>query len=316
MDWRAVQTVLGDRQPHSAAFSGDGPTGTLRLPAGARSRPTEEQREETELLLYERRETKDGVVHEVERFFLGWETAHTDGIWGDVFWEALQPRGHLAGKLAILRVGGRDGFSGRYEAHYERTVPNTSCLSWRSARDGGTLRSQGHDPYHEPSPEEILAFDDCIVGAPILDDDAVLFYSHTRGEHRCLSNFHESPIELGGRTYPTVEHYFQASKAVDDGDHERVRRANGPYEAKRPGKGVRRRHDWPAVRQDLMFQACLEKFRQNEELRRHLLSTGDRALHEYTLNDLEWGWYRGWGEDLLGRVLTQVRAELRPGARP
>ena len=37
------------------------------------------------------------------------------------------------------------------------------------------------------------------------------FYS-PRDEYGCFSNFFAAPIRLGGKTWPTSEHYFQAQK--------------------------------------------------------------------------------------------------------
>jgi hypothetical protein len=39
--------------------------------------------------------------------------------------------------------------------------------------------------------------------------EAITFYS-VRDEYGCFSNFAPFPIQLGGKTWPTSEHFFQA----------------------------------------------------------------------------------------------------------
>lgn len=56
-------------------------------------------------------------------------------------------------------------------------------------------------------------------------------------------------------------------------------------------------------------------FSQHEDLRALLLSTGDAKLVEHTENDAYWGdGGDGSGKNMLGRILVQVREQLRGGA--
>ena len=72
------------------------------------------------------------------------------------------------------------------------------------------------------------------------------------------------------------------------------------------------RPDWEAVKDDVMRVAVRAKFTQHEELRELLLSTGDEALVEHTTNDAYWGdGGDGSGKNMLGKILMEVRAELR-----
>ena len=38
-----------------------------------------------------------------------------------------------------------------------------------------------------------------------------IFFWTRHDEHGYCSNFWRAPIEIGGKVYPTTEHYFQAS---------------------------------------------------------------------------------------------------------
>ena len=53
------------------------------------------------------------------------------------------------------------------------------------------------------------------------------------------------------------------------------------------------------------------KFRQNRELADKLIATGDRLLEETNWwGDKIWGTYQGVGENKLGILLMDVRAQL------
>ena len=133
-----------------------------------------------------------------------------------------------------------------------------------------------------------------------------------------FSNFAASTFRAAGfdgsvREYASVEHYFQACKATTAADHELVRRAASPRDAKRLGRQLRLRPDWESVKTQVMREALVAKF-SPEPFRSRLLRTVGRTLIEESAHDLEWGARRtdqGWeGENALGRLLVEVREEL------
>lgn len=134
-----------------------------------------------------------------------------------------------------------------------------------------------------------------------------------KGTYGFLSNFHEGdPFEWRGKVWPTSEHAFQAAKAVDPADAERIRLLRTPYEAKQAGRKVRMRPDWNSVRFAVMEEVVRAKF-SLPPLRDALLATGDEELVEGNWwHDTTWGVCRGVGENWLGRILMKVRAGLKP----
>lgn len=131
------------------------------------------------------------------------------------------------------------------------------------------------------------------------------------GEYRWLSNFYPSLLNLDGRDYPTVEHYYQASKASTEEDHEFVRLSPSPGEAKERGQKIPLRIDWEENKVSVMRYALEAKF-QNTGLRTALLETGDLQLEEgNTWGDTFWGVCRGKGQNYLGRLLMEIRETLR-----
>jgi ribA/ribD-fused uncharacterized protein len=135
------------------------------------------------------------------------------------------------------------------------------------------------------------------------------------GEHAFLSNFWPSPIVLDGIIYPTVEHAFQAAKAVDWLERERIAALPTPGAAKRAGRLVTIRPDWERVKVGIMEDLVRRKF-ADPELTGMLLATGAEELVEgNTWNDRFWGVCRGVGCNELGKILMRVRADLRAKPR-
>jgi ribA/ribD-fused uncharacterized protein len=144
----------------------------------------------------------------------------------------------------------------------------------------------------------------------------IRFYS-VGAEYGELSNFALYPITLKGKRWPTSEHYFQAQKFASARDQEEIRTANTPMIAARFGRDRKRklRRDWERVKVGVMREAVEAKFRQHDDLRALLLSTGDAKLVEHTDDDAFWGdGGDGSGRNELGRILMAVRERLRDEA--
>ena len=132
--------------------------------------------------------------------------------------------------------------------------------------------------------------------------------------HTELSNFHWSPFLLEGKTWPTVEHYFQAQKFPADPDlQERVRAAKTALAAKRLGrtKTAAFRSDWESIKDEVMYTGIKAKFQQNPVLAALLLETGSAWLIEKAPRDSYWGsGPNGCGKNKTGQILMHVRREL------
>ena len=148
--------------------------------------------------------------------------------------------------------------------------------------------------------------------------EVIHFYS-TAGEYGCFSNFSRHPVFLKGKRWPTSEHYFQAQKFAGEPDEEEVRMAAKPSLAASMGRDRKRplRRDWESVKEQVMLEALRAKFTQHEELKAILLGTGDAKLVEHTANDSYWGdGGDGSGKNMLGRILMEIREELRAANEP
>lgn len=68
--------------------------------------------------------------------------------------------------------------------------------------------------------------------------------SRFEGPYEFLSNFYPSKIiDCVGNEWPTVEHYFQAMKADNEKDRDKIRNAPDPATAKKLGRSVQLRAD-------------------------------------------------------------------------
>lgn len=129
--------------------------------------------------------------------------------------------------------------------------------------------------------------------------------------HEFLSNFYPSTIYVDGRAYKTVEHAYQAHKTLNEDSRDLIRRSSSPAEAKKLGRCVPMRPDWDEVKVSLMRDFIRKKF-ENPFLEPMLLQTGESQLiYGNTWNDRFWGVCRGAGENWLGKILMEVREEIR-----
>ena len=133
-----------------------------------------------------------------------------------------------------------------------------------------------------------------------------------QGKYRFLSNFWSVSISFDGEIYPTVEHAYQAAKTLDQQWRMRIRQAGKPGDAKKIGGKVPIRSDWEEIKLKVMRNLVWQKFNENVPLKEALLATGDAKLIEGNQwGDTFWGIYRGRGLNHLGRILMNVRKELR-----
>lgn len=72
------------------------------------------------------------------------------------------------------------------------------------------------------------------------------------------------------------------------------------------------REDWEQVKDDVMRRAVRRKFETDADLRELLLATSDEPLVENAPTDYYWGCGKtGTGRNMLGKMLMEVRAQLR-----
>lgn len=143
--------------------------------------------------------------------------------------------------------------------------------------------------------------------------EVIEFYSPSNA-YGAFSNFSKHAVSLDGKTWPTSEHYFQAMKFEGTPVESIVRKAYSAGEAARIGRDRSNplRKDWEAVKNNVMRKAVYAKFTQHDDLRKLLLSTGDKKLVEHTEKDSYWGdGGDGSGGNMLGLILMETRTRIR-----
>ena len=142
------------------------------------------------------------------------------------------------------------------------------------------------------------------------------FNYHINEIERWLSNYHLIDIEYEGVIYPSTEHAFQAAKTLDIEERKKILyNTDGSVtsckDARLMGRKITMRSDWEDVKVNIMLELNKQKFRDLILMQR-LLDTGDMELIEGNWwNDVFWGVCNGVGKNMLGKILMQIREELR-----
>lgn len=132
------------------------------------------------------------------------------------------------------------------------------------------------------------------------------------GEYAWLSNFDTTPFMSGGSTVRSVEHMYQACKAVSRSDQEVILAASTPGLAKKLGRKVKLVDNWEEVKDSTMLACLILKFSQNQHLAQKLVDTGDAMLIEGNWwGDKYWGVCKGEGKNMLGYMLMGLRDEIK-----
>ena len=131
------------------------------------------------------------------------------------------------------------------------------------------------------------------------------------GEYFFLSNFYPCDVNYDGMKFRNAEAAFQSAKTVFSIEKSTFTVLDASS-AKKLGRQVLLRKDWEQMKDKVMYDVCYAKFSQNPELLQKLLNTSDSILIEgNTWGDRIWGIYKGEGENRLGKILMQIRDELR-----
>ena len=124
-------------------------------------------------------------------------------------------------------------------------------------------------------------------------------------KYALLSNFGEKEFEADGKTFATVEHYYQYKKAVFVGDFAlatRILKATSAKQAKLFGShrlkmSKEQQRDWNKRRKNVMRRGMREAFEQNEDAKQLLLSTGNAMITHKM----------GGEEDIFAELLMEMR---------
>lgn len=130
-------------------------------------------------------------------------------------------------------------------------------------------------------------------------------------EYKFLSNFELGEVLYEGVRYPSSENAYQAAKSLDTNIRNKFINIT-PSESKKLGRSIEVREDWEQVKYGVMYNIVLDKFIRNPKLGDLLINTGDKYLEETNYwNDKIWGVCKGVGTNWLGKILMDVRNEIK-----
>lgn len=140
-----------------------------------------------------------------------------------------------------------------------------------------------------------------------------------------FSNWDTSFFTVDGIEYNCGEQFFMHMKALQFGDKEsaeKIMKEKNPREQKALGRKIKGfiPEEWNKFKYETVKRGLREKFLQNEELKEFLLSHKTEYIVEASPEDRIWGiGFResvalknkeNWGENLLGKILTELAAEI------
>lgn len=155
----------------------------------------------------------------------------------------------------------------------------------------------------------------------------IICFHNPDEENGYLSNWYLSQFSVDEITFSSMEQYMMYKKAICFQDYDtadRILETEDVSQIKKLGRKVSNydENSWNGVRQIVVYRGLLEKFGQNDELKKLLLETGDSVLAECAVKDRIWGiglsmtnpdrmdracWK---GQNLLGYALMMVREDL------
>ena len=155
-----------------------------------------------------------------------------------------------------------------------------------------------------------------------------VLYKITDNRWGKLSNWYLSDFKVDSIQFSSMEQYMMYKKAIAFNNTKiakKILETTDVSKIKTLGRQVSNYNDtyWNGVRQIIIYKGLLEKFSQNEDLKKRLLNTGNDILAECAVQDKIWGiglsmkdvnrWdMEKWrGENLLGFALMMVREELQ-----
>lgn len=154
------------------------------------------------------------------------------------------------------------------------------------------------------------------------------FY-HEYGEYGCFSNWYPAKFDYAGRHFENSEQFMMYHKVMMFQKYEladQIMKTSDPAKCKKiAGQHFPEFNSnlWDKTRKAVVKRGVKAKFAQNEDILKCLLDTGNALLAECSPKDEIWGIGIGigdtdrfdiakWrGRNLLGRILMEVREELR-----
>lgn len=150
-----------------------------------------------------------------------------------------------------------------------------------------------------------------------VDSNEIHFYRSNEKPYGAFSNLYRRAFQFEGREYPTAEHAYQAGKPVKDVVRDWILSAPSPALLAMAAHGLYSwdvAPNWANIKFDRMRRVLHAKFSQHDDLAKLLIETKNARLVEAgrVANSVNktWGEVNGKGQNMLGRLLMELREEL------
>ena len=134
------------------------------------------------------------------------------------------------------------------------------------------------------------------------------------GELGYLANYSNHGFTKNDVFYKTVEHYYQSEKFSDPEIKNKIINADTPKEASNIGRdrSNKRIPNFKDIKEQVMFDGVLEKFRQNRDIAYKLIETRNKKIAEATIDEYYWGIGKDKsGKNVIGDILVRVRKRIK-----
>lgn len=160
----------------------------------------------------------------------------------------------------------------------------------------------------------------------------VIGFYHEYDNYGCFSNWYPATFSYAGKCYVSVEQFMMYHKVITFRQYDlakKIMESTDPGVIKTLGRTKFSGFNaelWDSVSKTIVKRGIRAKFEQNPDILKILFDTGDLLLAECSAQDKKWGvgvaitdpahtepskWS---GKNLLGRILMEVRDELRMAA--
>lgn len=145
--------------------------------------------------------------------------------------------------------------------------------------------------------------------------EGVIYFYFASRENGYLSNLFECPVKYRGKQFRSSEEAYQFTKVKAPALAEWLISAPDQKYVALAGHAIFKKdciEHWDSLKLKVMEGVVNCKFRQNEDLKKELLSTGKCLIVEAAFTDSFWGCGPDMkGENNLGKILMKIRSEIR-----
>ena len=146
------------------------------------------------------------------------------------------------------------------------------------------------------------------------------------GSNDKLSNFYPCEVKMDGRVFTSGEQAYAHAKAIHNKRPDiaaKIIEASNAREVKQESNKIKTDEKWSEIKVEVMEEVLRSKIDENDDIKQHLIDTGDMDLAEAVIGENFWGSGlpkkatantdpEKWpGENMLGKMWMKMRDNLK-----